>query len=367
MKRILSLCLLLVLVSGIMASCQSSKPNGSYDFDLNEYIDLGEYKGLEAVAAKNETDEEETLRTTVLATLYKYARAQEVDRESKMGDIVYIDAIGRIDGVIYGGTSTTNHAVTIGGGEIGDEFENNLIGHKKGDKFSFEITVPDSQAELEALRGKTVHYDITINSVNAQELPQYTDEFVKAYLGYDSKEAYEAYLREEMKKTYMGTFYSAVIGQVWSKVCDSTTVKKYPQAKVREKYDGYLSSLKNFYESASLTMSQFALAYYNMTEEELLESIQAEAESKVKEEMICHEIAKREGITVTDEDYAERAPRFAKTYSLESVEELEAKFTKDQIKDGILLEKVQERVADLASITYAAPENITTQDSAETN
>ncbi len=366
MKRLLPLLLCLVLLSGIMVSCQS-KPAGFYDYDLNDYIDLGEYKGLEAVAATYDVDEDAAIQLQIQASLYQYSKKVEVDRESQLGDVVYIDSIGRIDGVIYGGTSATNHPVTIGGGEVGEEFENRLIGHKKGDKFSFEITVPDSQAELEALRGKTVHYDITINSVNAQEPPLYTDEFVKAYLGYDSTEAYEEHLKEEMRKNYSSTFYTTVLAQIWTKVCDSTTVKKYPQAEVKAKYDSILSSMKNFYESASLTMSQFALAYYNMTEEELLESIREEAETTVKEDMISHEIAKREGITVTEEDYAERAPLFAKRYAIDSVEALEAKYGKDKIMDAILMEKAQEKVADLANVTYTASENITVKDSSGTD
>lgn len=360
MKRIISLMLALVFVCAAFASCGEKNHDDfltvNYNYDLSEYIQLGEYKGLKVAANSYAVDEEFYVKAQVEAILTYYARTAEVDRASQIGDTVYIDSTATIDGAPFAGGTTSNYPLVLGSGTIGVEFENNLVGYSAGSHVEFYISVPDKETEVAELRGKTVHYDVHVNKVCGKELPQYTDNFVKAYLGYPSIEAYEQSIIDELKANYKKNVYKNIIPQAWEKLLESTTVIKYPEKELKEKYDNLVAGVQDYANVKGLTLSQCVKLVFDMTEDEFYAHAQAEAENDVKEEMICYAIARAENLTLTNEEFEERALLIAKNvYGLESVEELEEKYDIETIKKGVLIDMAKEKIAGYCDIAYSAP------------
>ncbi|MBE6626659.1 MAG: hypothetical protein E7628_05710 [Ruminococcaceae bacterium] len=359
MKRIISLILVSVFLILGVASCKKSPKSTdpfeiNYNYDLSEYITLGNYKGLPATATEYSTDEAEFISLQVKSTLQYYASYAESTVGAKTGDTVFINAVGSIDGKAFAGATATNYELVIGSGAVGALFENKLIGAKKGDHLEFDISVPDSDNEDPDLRGKTVHYEVQINIVMTKVLPEYNDEFVKSNTDYNSVQEYEASIIEQLHKTYEENVYKAIIPDLWESVVESTTVIKYPEDKVKEKYDTFLKNAKDFAELRGLTLAQFAQYAYEMTEDELYEYAHEEAEKIVKEEMICYAIARAEGITLSSEEYTERATEAAELSGFKSLAEFEAAYDIVMIKEALILDMVKEKIADYAEITYTA-------------
>ena len=357
MKKTIALILCLVFLATIFSSCQNDNDplKDKYKYDLSQYIDLAEYKGLPAEAIEYNVDERDYIDKVVLSTRYYYAREVAVDKAAENNDIVYFSSTGTIDGVAFEGATATNKATRLGTGQAGEAFEKNLIGLKAGDTKTFSVSVPDNENEEEELRGKTVTYTVYIIKVCESELPEYTDNFVKLYLNYDSIEEYENSILESLKAQYQDTLYKTVIPTVWENVVKNTTVKKYPEAEVKNEYDSYINGINDYCESYGITLGQFARANFDKNEEEFLVYAQEEAEKKVKEDMIVFAIARAENITISEEEYTDRATNYAKNvYELSSLSELEEKFSKDEIYRAILIDMVQEFVADNAEITFVS-------------
>lgn len=372
MKKIISLILALIFVCVAFASCGQNKHDDfltvNYDYDLSEYIELGNYKGLLVLTTPYNVDEEFYVKVQVESSLTYYARTVEVDRAAQTGDTVYINSTATIDGVAFEGGTANNYALSLGSDTIGKEFENNLVGLSAGGHVEFDISVPDKDTEVAELRGKTVHYVVDILKVCGRELPEYTDAFVKAYLGYPSREAYEQSIIDALKANYQQNVYKSIIPQAWEQLVETTKVIKYPEKELKEKYENLVAGVQDYANVKGLTLAQCVRAVFDMTEDEFYAYAQTEAENDVKEEMICYAVARAENLTLTNEEFEKRALDIAKNvYGLESVEQLEEKYDIETIKKGVLIDMAKQKIADYCEIEYTAPGAVVVPDEVHTH
>lgn len=355
MKKAVSLILAALTLSAGLVSCGTSDDllTHKYNYDLSEYITLGEYKNLPAQGYRYEVTEEE-IQQQIYATRSYYARTTDVtDRAAKTGDIVYIDYVGTIDGAEFEGGSETDCEVTIGMGTFIDGFEESLVGKNPGDSYSVDLTFPDPYPAYPENAGRDVHFEITVDSIMAQELPVYNEDFARAYLGFDSIEAFETHARELLQEHYHSIFVEYIDSQVWPALVESTTVIKYPEDEVEAMYNDIVTSNTAYAEAMGLNLSAYVEVNYGLSEEEFYESARKQCEGRVKEEMICYAIARAEGITLSEEEYQERALEYAvDTYNLNSVAAFENIFDKATIRQTIMYDLVHELVADNADVTY---------------
>ena len=263
-----------------------------------------------------------------------------------------MDYVSTIDGKEFEGGSETGVELTIGFGTFIDEFENALIGTYAGDHVSVDGTFPEPYPEYPELSGETVHFEIDVTEVREQELPEYTDDFVRAYLGYESIEDYEKNLVILMEEHYKDIFYESVITQIWPVLMENTIVKKYPEDQLKQMYDDMVASYQAFAKAQGVNFADYCSAVLGMTEDEFYEYCQTDVETTIKEEMICYAIARAENFTLSDEEYTKRATEYAiEFYELSSLDELEAMYDKEVLRHYIMTDMVKEIVADYAAIT----------------
>ena len=105
---------------------------------------------------------------------------KEVKRKSKKGDRLNIDFTGTIDGEEFSGNSGKNVPIILGSGRMIEGFEKGLIGAKTGEEHTLELQFPEDYAHKE-VAGKPVKFQVTVNSVEAPELPEVDEEFAKGF------------------------------------------------------------------------------------------------------------------------------------------------------------------------------------------
>ncbi|OAJ71681.1 trigger factor [Methylobacillus sp. MM3] len=112
------------------------------------------------------------------------ATYEPVKRASKKGDKISVTFRAEIDGQEV--ESTNGNAIDLILGEDGRiaEFDDNLIGAKAGATKKFDITYAEDNPSPQ-LAGKTVSYDVTVNTVAQTKLPELDAEFAKS-LGIES-------------------------------------------------------------------------------------------------------------------------------------------------------------------------------------
>jgi trigger factor len=98
------------------------------------------------------------------------------DRASLTGDLVTLDYVGKIDGVVFDGGEAKGFRVVLGEGRTLPEFEAALVDVKAGENKSFDVTFPkDYQAK--ELAGKKANFEVSITDIAAPKLPEVDAEF----------------------------------------------------------------------------------------------------------------------------------------------------------------------------------------------
>ena len=141
--------------------------------------DMGTVKLPDLTTIMVETTKKLTVDDAMVDSQINYLLQQfmtETDEAAKSGDTVNIDYIGTIDGEAFDGGTATGYDLSLGSGTFIDGFEDQLIGHKKGDKVTVKVTFPSDYSNTD-LAGKDAEFDVTINSVKTT--PELTEQWLK--------------------------------------------------------------------------------------------------------------------------------------------------------------------------------------------
>ena len=105
-------------------------------------VELGEYKGLKVEKPSYEVTEEE-VNLKLKEMQEKNARIEtKEDGEVATGDTAVIDFKGFIDDVAFEGGEGKDYSLEIGSGTFIDNFEEQLVGAKAGDKVEVKCYFP---------------------------------------------------------------------------------------------------------------------------------------------------------------------------------------------------------------------------------
>lgn len=102
-----------------------------------------------------------------------------VDSKVEDGMIAVIDYVGKVNGKTFDGGSGENYSLVIGSNTFVDGFEQQLIGHSKGDKVNVKVTFPEDYQQAD-LAGKPAVFSVTINDVQQKTDAKLNDAFVQS-------------------------------------------------------------------------------------------------------------------------------------------------------------------------------------------
>ena len=161
-----------------------------------DLIEIPDFSKFEFEKANYEASDEDIME---VLTEFLSANGNPVyDREIVAGDIVYIDYVGKMDGVAFPGGSAEEAQVTAGTDQFIDDFLYQIIGHKPGETFDVEVTFPDPYQPNPDYSGKDAVFTVTIDWIS--QMPELTDDFLAKH----PDEVYE----------YFGDYYITVEGLV---------------------------------------------------------------------------------------------------------------------------------------------------------
>ena len=105
---------------------------------------------------------------------------KNVTSKSKKGNQVNINFIGKLNGELFEGGEGRDVAVVLGEGQMIPEFEKALFGLMKDEKKSIKVKFPKEYHSKE-LANKKVNFDLTVNSVSEEVLPDLDKDFIKSF------------------------------------------------------------------------------------------------------------------------------------------------------------------------------------------
>lgn len=275
-------------------------------------VTLGEYKGLkvakDAVEVKDEQVEEQ-----VKNILNHHAKMVDAEEGATVAndDFITLDFKGEVDGVAFAGGEGKDYPLQIGSHSFIDTFEDQLVGLKVGEEKDINVTFPE-EYHAKDLAGKAAVFHCKINSIKHKEMPELTDEFVKASTSYESIEDMKAKLRENIEKNAQREADTKRRNEILKQATDNITVD-IPEVMVENRVSNMIQELSVNLENQGMNLDAY-LKYANMDMAKLREQYKESAAIAVKTDLMLDAVAKAEDIKVENADINAEIALLAATY-----------------------------------------------------
>lgn len=324
MKRKYVIPLIILAAVTALTGCQKQNKN-SYD----KYVTLGEYTGMtidRIVTTVTDDDVQEEIQNE----LYADAEFKEVtDRGAKEGDTVNIDYTGKIDGEEFDGGSDTGMDLELGSDTFLPEFEDGIIGMKKGETKDITITFPEDYDGT--VDGKTAVFSVTVNSITEAILPEYNDAYVKENYDYDTTAEYEASLKSDLQEQYDEDATFTACSDALSEAVDNAEFDGYPE----DMYDAAKEQME--YENQAFA-DQLGIELTDLVGEDY--DIEEDILAAIHEKLVVYAIAEKEKLTVTDEEFDTYAEDNWELYGYDTKEDFISDYGDKEIRYSLLYDKV---------------------------
>lgn len=309
----------------------------------NGKVTLGEYKGIEVTRDKVEVTDDE-VKQAIDSDLSANMKKVDVDRAVQDGDVVNIDYVGTKDGVAFEGGTAQGADLTIGSNQFIDGFEEGLIGAKKGDKVSLNLTFSEQYQNAD-LAGKPVVFEVTVNAVQEKQLPELNDAFVQENTSFKTIDEYKEDKKQTLLTSKNEQAEQKVKNDIYTAIAEAAKVEPKQEA-IDANYDNLIAKYTNQAATYGMDFASFVGAFTGMKEEDFKTAAKAQAEEVVKQRLVVYAIAEKENIEVTDDDRKKVAAELGYE-SLDKLIETESKFDVD---DYIINNKVMDFLTENAVI-----------------
>ena len=316
------------------------------EINVDEYVTLGKYKGLEVVSNSIEISDEYLLSMS--------GEKQEVTERDVVenGDIANIDYEGKKDGVAFDGGTDEGYDLAIGSGSFIPGFEEGLVGVKKGETVDLNLTFPENYGAAD-LAGEEVVFTVTVNGIYETVYPEFNDEFV-ASLGIENvttAEEYRAYMKSMMEESEKEYALQDVQAQIITLVTQEAEVKEAPEKLANKFYNINKENMTYQASMYGMDLESFVSAYYGMDNETFETETMIAAEESAKQALVCLKIAKEENLLIDDAELNTSIEENYAEYGYASVEDFRNAVDLEEYRDSLLLNKVVDFLIENATIT----------------
>ena len=312
--------------------------------DYSAYVELGDYKNLTYTLPDIYVVTDEKVDILFHSQLYSFAEKTEItDRPAKNGDEVLLNYTGTIDGKTFdnGSTDSNGQTIIIGYKTLTEQFENQLIGMKLDETKDISVSFPDDYLNSQ-LAGKTAIFKTTILKITELKYPEITDEFIAQNTNYETVDAMKTSIKTTLTTTYEDAKKEYVINELLGKIKDATTISAYPEDVISNLVDTSLTSVTISANKNAQTVEDFLKDVYGYeTVDAYKDDMSAMAKEYMNIRMILNEIARKENITATDEEFETYKNKFAADNQFEFINNVNIYYKDSDILLDMLTEKIE--------------------------
>lgn len=179
-------------------------------------------------------------------------------------------------------------------------FAREFIGKKEGDTFSLEHQYPEDH-ESEDFAGKTVVFNINLQSVKALELPELDEEFLKNVGGFATAEDLYAGVREHLeskrKEEYDDAYYLELVDQL-----RQASVIKYPPQMLKNEEEEVLHRIEHDLEHRNLDLDLYLKLRKLDRDQFNEEEVKPTAKNRIERSLIMDALTKQYDIKISNEE-----------------------------------------------------------------
>lgn len=311
-------------------------------------VKLGAYKDSEVSVevSKEVTDEDvdaklENERKNLAELVVKEGAAEN-------GDTVVIDFVGSVDGVEFDGGKGENHSLELGSGQFIPGFEDQLVGSKAGDEVEVKVTFPEDYQATD-LAGKDAVFVTKVNEVKAKEVPALDDELAKDLDDeVETLDELKAKYRKELEAAKEIAFDDAVEGAALDLAVENAEIVELPAEMVEDEVHRAMNEFMGNMQRQGISPEMY-FQITGTTQEDLHKQYEADADKRVKTNLVIEAVAAAEGFDATEEEIQKEINDLAAEYNME-VSQVSSLLSPEMLKHDITMKKAVELITSSAKV-----------------
>ena len=305
-------------------------------------VELGDYRSI-----RIEYDEpaisDEDVSERIDAIRESMGEWIEVDRAVQYDDLINIDMTSDVDGATPWSAEGDTFFMAEDGGYPIPGFTGGVVSAEPGKTVEFTVQVPEDHHDV-SIAGKEASFSVTVNEVRERSLPELTDEWAQSLPdGFESAEALVETVRTALTSGAEQEFQIGYRNQALQAAVDGADLRVAPimiQTEAERIQEDQAVRLEN----SGIQRLDY-LAAIGKTEEEVEREARAEAEERIRRNIVVDRIAEAEGVEVADTEIDEQ---FNQLYGGRRMRRQERRAARQQLAGSIRIEKTLDLIVSIA-------------------
>jgi trigger factor len=180
-------------------------------------------------------------------------------------------------------------------------FPEKIIGMEADDERSFDMSFPDEDDVAEALRGKTLHFEVTCREVYEYSAPELDDEFAKDLGDYETLDDLRAEVRKQLEEAARQNTREEYIQKVLEQLVESVVDISYPPLMLEQQIDSVLDDLDESLQERGLNLEEYK-RLNSLDDAGLRDEVREEAEWQLKVALLLGEVTEAEELSVSEDE-----------------------------------------------------------------
>lgn len=277
------------------------------------------------------------------------------DRGVDTGDTVTLDLTRRVVRNLEGGPASPsedrheNVPIELGAAANPPGFDAELTGLQVGESKAFELSYAADHEET-GLAGTRVSYEVVAKAIHRRLLPDLDDEFARSVGEFDTLEALKTRIASDLQRDAAAEATRGVRHDLMTQLAARVTVH-VPETLVDREIERRLEQV-----ATRLAQQRVDLRRVTIDWDALRDEQRAPALEMVRGSMVLDEVARRESLTISDDDVEQELTRYAERLA-RTPAAVRAQLEKDggmtRLSEGLRREKAIDFLLSRATIVTA--------------
>jgi len=313
--------------------------------DVLPEVTVGDYTKLELKRKEIEPNPEE-VKKTIEHIRKMRAKQNLVDRPAKKDDMLEIDFEVLVDKVAIENGSHKKYPITIGEERFIPGFEDQLVGIKKDEDKTFELSFPEKYHDKK-IAGKKAEFKVKCLAVYEMEMSDINDAFAGEISNgqFKSVKELEKNIEENIATEEKNKQEQALEIEMLKKIVEISQFSELPEALVENEIEKMTSEMEQGVSKQGLQFDDY-LKSIKKTKDDIKKDFREQAVMRVKTAIIAREIYQEKKITVRPDEVDKEIEEMLKQHpgNEEVRKQLETETYKDYIANRLGNRKVIEHL-----------------------
>jgi trigger factor len=213
----------------------------------------------------------------------------------------------------------------IGENRIIQDFDDQLVGLKPGDKKDFEVKFPQDYFNKK-LADLDISFQVTLNEIREEVLPEIDDVFAKKAGRYKSLDELKKAISDNLEQGYNKRMEQELHEQIYKELISNSDFE-VPDIMVDMELEGIVEEAERSFTNRNISMEDIGL-----TRESIAEKYRDTAVIQVKRHLLLGKLIDQESLKISDEELEDGLKEMADNFN-QPLEQIKNYY--DQNKDKI--------------------------------